>query len=167
MNKQEFSKIAMAMRTYYPNQNLLPNNEAMQLWYNQLQDIPYQVATIALNKWVSLNKWSPTIADLRAMASDVQYGDCPDWSEAWDTVIKNIRKYGSYRAVEGLEALQGITRKTVERLGYTHLCHCENVAVERASFRDIYNTLASREKENRQMSPMLVQAMHMLLEEKA
>ena len=146
MNKEEFKKIAMAMRTYYPNQNLLPNNAAMELWFQQLQDIPYPVCTLALNQWVAVNKWAPTIADLRESAMDVSTQELPDWSEAWETVIKNIQKYGFYRAVEGKEALTGITRQTVERIGYIHLCNSENITADRANFRDIYNSLLAREK---------------------
>ena len=146
MTKEEFSKIAMALRTYYPSQSLLPNNAAMELWYQQLQDIPYQVCTLALNQWVAVNKWAPTIADLREAAMDVSTKDLPDWSEAWETVIKNIQKYGFYRAVEGKEALTGITRQTVERIGYIHLCNSENIIADRANFRDIYNSLLAREK---------------------
>lgn len=146
MTKEEFSKVAMALRTYYPNQSILPNNAAMELWFKQLQDIPYQVCTLALNKWVAVNKWAPTIADLREAAMEVSTKELPDWSEAWETVIKNIQKYGFYRAVEGKEALTGITRQTVERIGYIHLCNSENIIADRANFRDIYNSLLAREK---------------------
>lgn len=71
MTKQEFSKIAMAIKTYYPNTQILPNNAAMELWYQQLQDIPYNVCTLAVNKWVAINKWSPTIADIREYAAGI------------------------------------------------------------------------------------------------
>ena len=33
MNKQEFSLFTMALKTYYPRENLLPNTQAMELWY--------------------------------------------------------------------------------------------------------------------------------------
>lgn len=146
MTREEFKKIAMAMRTYYPNQNILPNNAAMELWYQQLMDISYPVCTLALNQWVAVNKWAPTIADLRETVMDVSTKDLPDWSEAWEAVIKNIQKYGFYRAIEGKEALTGITRQTVERIGYIHLCNSENIVADRANFRDIYNSLAQRER---------------------
>ena len=38
MDKQEFATLAMALRTYYPKESILPNKEAMQLWYRELQD---------------------------------------------------------------------------------------------------------------------------------
>ena len=75
MDKQEFATLAMAIRTYYPKENILPNKEAMQLWFRELHDIPYNVAEAALRKWVSTNKWSPSIAEIREMAANIQNGD--------------------------------------------------------------------------------------------
>lgn len=157
MNKQEFSKIAMAIKTYYPNQNLLPNQQAMELWYLQLQDIPYKVCMAVVNKWVALNKWAPTIADIRENAVDIADGDQKDWSEAWQDVLLNIREYGYHRAEDGLEELTGVTRQTVERLGYTRLCHSENIMADRANFRDIYNELSKRESQEKQIPKQLLE----------
>lgn len=147
MDRKEFSQIAKAIKTYYPSSpGLFPNMAAVELWYTHLQDIPYQVCTLAVNRWVATNKWPPTIADLRESAMEVLSNEIPDWSEAWEEVMKNIQKYGFYRAVEGKEALTGITRQTVERIGYIHLCNSENITADRANFRDIYNSLLAREK---------------------
>lgn len=73
MTKQEFAILASAIRTYYPKEKILPNQQAMQLWFIHLQDIPYRVAEIALEKWVINNKWSPTIADLREYVKKVYW----------------------------------------------------------------------------------------------
>ena len=73
MTKQEFAILASAIRTYYPKEKILPNQQAMQLWFIHLQDIPYKVAEIALEKWVINNKWSPTIADLREYVKKVYW----------------------------------------------------------------------------------------------
>lgn len=96
MNKQEFSLFTMALKTYYPRENLLPNTQAMELWYQQLQDIPYRTAEAALNQWVATNKWSPSIADIRETAAGVASGEVLDWGEGWEQVLKAIRKYGLY-----------------------------------------------------------------------
>lgn len=157
MNKQEFSKIAMAIRTYYPNQNIMPNQQAMELWYLQLQDIPYKVCMAVINKWVALNKWAPTIADIREGSVEIVDGGKKDWSEAWEEVLLNIREYGFHRAEDGLERLSGITRQAVERIGYTRLCHSENITADRANFRDIYNELSKREAQEKQIPKQLLE----------
>ena len=155
MTKKEFATFAMALKTYYPRENLLPNDKAMELWFKQLQDIPYEVAEIGLQKWVSLNKWSPSIADIREMASSVSHGEQADWGDAWLEVQKAIRYFGSYRVEEALESLSPLARKATERIGFKNMCMSENPEVSRANFRMVYEQLAEREKRDAQLPESL------------
>ena len=152
MNKKEFSIFAMALKTYYPRENLLPNEQAMELWFKQLEDIPFQVAEVGLNKWVSLNKWSPSISDIREIASETMSGQITDWGDGWEQVLKAIRVYGSYNAGAALDSMDSITRKCVERLGFREICMSENISVERANFRMLYEQIANRQKEDSKLS---------------
>lgn len=152
MTEIEFAKFAMALKTYYPRENLLPNDQAMELWFRQLQDIPYKVAEVGLNKWVSLNKWSPSIADIREMASTVANGELPNWGDAWQEVLRAISQYGSYRPVEAMDSLSPLTKKATKRIGFVNLCMSENISADRANFRMIYESLADREKKDAQLS---------------
>lgn len=156
MTKKEFSIIAAAMRTYYPKENLLPSNESMELWYRELSDIPYNVAEAGLRKWVATNKWSPTIADMREFATTVQIGDIPEWGEGWEQVLMAIRRYGSYRIPEAMESFDPITRRCVERLGFRNICMSENIAVDRANFRDMYKQMAERQRKDAQLPSNLM-----------
>lgn len=151
MDKQEFARFAMAVKTYYPKENLLPNQAAMELWFRQLEDIPYQLAEIALNKWVATNKWSPSIAEIREQAASVVQGETPLWSDGWEQTVKAIRKYGSYNQAAALESLPPITRQTVERLGYMDLCRSENAMADRANFRMIFEQIAARKQTEKQL----------------
>lgn len=157
MDKNEFSMFSMALKTYYPRENLLPNTQAMELWFKQLQDIPYQVAEVALNKWVAVNKWSPSIADIRAEAAEIKNGDTPDWGEGWESVLDAIRRYGSYRVDEAMASFEPVTRRCVEQIGFLNICQSENIAVDRANFRTLYEQLAEKEQKHRQMPPALSQ----------
>ena len=152
MNKTEFGIFASALRTYYPREALLPNKEAMELWYRELQDIPYPVAEASLRKWVSTNKWSPSIAEIREMTAEIKHGEKLDWGEAWERTMLAIRKYGSYRPKEAMDSLDPLTRKVVERMGFRELCMSENTMQDRANFRMIFETLAEREKKQRQIA---------------
>ena len=155
MTKKEFALFVMALRTYYPRENLLPNDEAMDLWFAQLQDIPYNVAQAGLQKWVALNKWSPSIADIREMTSGITRGDIPDWGEAWAEVQRSIRKYGSYRAREAIDSLSPIAKKAVERIGFMNLCMSDNEIADRAHFQKIYGILVEREKKEAMLPAQL------------
>lgn len=151
MNKQEFSKWVMALKTYYPREQLLPNPQAIELWYQELNDIPMNVAEAALRKWVASSKWSPTIAEIREMCVDVKRGDAPDWSEGWAKVQMAIQRYGSYRPKEAMASLDPITRETVRRLGFYNLCVSENPMSDRKQFRDTFEIMAKREQMHLQL----------------
>lgn len=151
MEKREFAQFAMALKTYYPRENLLPNNQAMELWYAQLQDIPYQVAEASLNKWVATNKWSPSIADIREMSVAVTTGEKPLWSDGWEEVLRAIRRYGSYQETKALESMTATTRTAVQRLGFRNLCMSENIMADRANFRMIFEQIADREHSAKQI----------------
>lgn len=145
MDRKEFATFAAALRTFYPKEQLLPNQQAMELWYKQLEDIPYHVAETALQKWVATNKWSPSIAEIREAVTDISKERIPDWSEAWENVLKAVRTYGSYQPVEALESLDERTRACVRRIGFRNICMSENISVERANFRRIYEATAERD----------------------
>lgn len=151
MNKKEFATFAAALKTYYPKENLLPNPQAMELWFRQLEDIPFIVAEAALNKWVATNKWSPTIADIREQATAIRVGEKPLWSDGWEEVVKAIRNYGSYGQKEAMESMSEITRMTVKRMGYIDLCRSENPVADRANFRMIFEQIAEREHNSKQL----------------
>lgn len=151
MDKREFGLFASALRTYYPKEKILPNEQAMELWYRQLEDIPYQIAELTLNKWVGTNKWSPSIADIREMATSVKCGDKALWSDGWEEVLRAIRMYGSYREAEALQSMTELTRKAVKRLGFRNICMSENIAADRANFRMIFEQLADRDYTEKQL----------------
>lgn len=168
MNKKEFAIFASALRTYYPKENILPNEQALQLWFNQLNDIPYDVAEVTLNKWVATNKWSPSIADIREQATDITQGAGKDWGDAWQDVLRAIRLYGSYEELKALESLDETTRKVVKRLGFRNLCFSEDIQVDRANFRMIYEQQLQRDRQDAQLPPRLkaiISNIPMILEE--
>ena len=151
MSKEEFAIFAAAIRTYFSKENLLPNSQAMELWFRQLQDVPYAVAIAALNKWVVTNKWSPSIAEIRALADEITHGKAPDWGEGWAEVRKAIGRYGYYRPQEAIESFSPITREAVQRLGWGNLCMSENETADRANFRTCYESAAKYTHEARVM----------------
>lgn len=163
MDKKEFSIFASALRTYYPKEQILPNQQAMELWYRELCDIPYKVAEVALRTWVATNKWSPSIADIREMTSTVTEGNIPDWGEGWEQVLKAIRKYGFYNEAAAMNSLDEITRKCVERLGFRNICMSENIAADRANFRMMYEQLAERKKTDAKIPLQVQEKIKMML----
>lgn len=146
MTRAEFINFTAAIKTYFPRESLFPNPQSVELWFRQLEDIPANVLELALSAWVSTNKWSPSIADLREKAIEITNQNADDWGDGWEQVQKAIRFYGRYREAEALATMDEITRQTVSRMGFIALCNSENVIADRANFRQIYQTIAERRK---------------------
>ncbi len=158
MDKKEFAAFAMALRTYYPKEQILPNQQAMELWYREIRDIPFPVAEMALRKWVATNKWSPSIADIREITAGIVNGETLTWGEAWEKALKAVRRFGSYNKRDALESLDPLTRKCVESIGYMELCMSENIMVERAHFQRVFEVFAKREQTSKQIAAPLLEA---------
>lgn len=158
MDKKQFATFAMALKTYYPREQLLPNQQAMELWFRELNDIPFDVAEMALRKWVATNKWSPSIADIREMTAGIVNGDPLTWGESWEKVMTAIRKYGSYNKGAALNSLDPITRKCVESIGYMELCMSENIMADRAHYQRIFETMSKREQVRQRVALPLLDA---------
>jgi hypothetical protein len=158
MDRKEFATFAMALRTYFPKESILPNQQAMELWYRELSDIPYSVAEAALRTWVVTNKWSPSIAEIRELVATIQYGEQLTWGEAWERALNAVRRYGSYNKQAALDSLDPLTRKCVENIGYLDLCMSENIMVERAHFQKIFEIYSKREQTDKRLPNNLIRA---------
>lgn len=161
MTRQEFATFAMALKTYYPREALLPNQPAMELWYRELEDIPYKVAEAALRKWVATNKWSPSIAEIREITTTIQYGEQLTWGEAWERALNAVRRYGSYNRQAALDSLDPLTRRCVENIGYMDLCMSENIMVERAHFQKIFEVYSKRAETDKRLPLSLVKTLEL------
>ena len=155
MTKREFAVWAAALQTYFPRFKLLPNAQAMDLWFQELEDMPAELLTTALRKWVVTEKWPPTIAEIRAQCAEIVNGKAPDWGEAWREVMEAIRRYGYMQPEKAFAAMSPLTRKTVERVGWYDLNMTENVDTVRAQFRQVFEIVARREAEDRQLPDAL------------
>lgn len=90
MTKIEFGKFAMALKTYYPKETLLVGEESMDLWYKALRDIEYRTAELVLSAWVSNNRWSPAISDIREGAARLRYSKQMSEQDAWNCVLRAV-----------------------------------------------------------------------------
>lgn len=155
MTLKEFGVVVNAIKTYYPKEKILPTKEALGLWYEHLKDIDYDTMQTAVKRWVSLNNWSPTIADLRKMSAEIEGGQLKDWASAWNDVREAIRKYGMYNEEHAMASLDELTREVVRHVGYKRLCLSENIVSDRANFRDIYTDRAELHAREMQLSENL------------
>lgn len=111
MTFKEFGKLADAIKTYFPRDNMLPTDTAMELWYDMLKDMDYQLAYIGLRNHVATSKFAPTIADIRNGTVISQPQELNEM-EAWSLVSKAIRDSG-YNSTEEFAKLPLLVQKAV------------------------------------------------------
>lgn len=154
MTQEEFGRIALAISKYYPQNSALSDKTAVRLWYEQLKDLDYSAISLAVSRWVQVEKWPPTIADLRKECQKVTGGEAALWVDEWDKVSIGVRsRFGRYMEKEALESFSPITRRVVKAIGWKNLCDSENPMADRAHFERMYTAIAS--DPSGRMSPAL------------
>lgn len=160
MTANEFGVLANAIKTYFPRDNVLPTENAMRLWYEELKDIPYQAAYIALRKYVSTNKFAPTIADIREQVSELETKNEEELNEtaAWAIVLKAMRRAGYY-AEEEFEKLPAVVKRAVFSPGQLREWAIledidgKTMTVIQANFQRTFRNEMRIEKEKGKLSP--------------
>lgn len=148
MIAEEDFKIAIkVLKSTFTSPNFLPDDDAVRNWYQMLKDIDYKVLQMAIYKYAMTNKFPPTVAEMRELAAEIMLGELPDWGEGWEQVLKAIKDFGYMRPKEAMDSFDDITRECVKRLGFINICKSENISVERANFRQLYEQIANRQRE--------------------
>lgn len=106
MEKNEFKVLVKSMKAVYAQPTFIPDQDAFKVWYALLKDLPYNLASMAVQKHMLTEKFPPTIADIRLKASEIIRKQEEEMSEleAWALVRKAIGN-SIYHAAEEFEKL--------------------------------------------------------------
>lgn len=162
MDREQFKVLVKGMKAVYAQPTFIPDSDAFNMWFALLGDLPYEVCGVAIKKYMLTNKFPPTVAELRELATEVVNGEPLTWGESWERALNAVKRFGSYNKQEALSSLDPLTRKCVESIGYMEMCMSENIMVERAHFQKIFEIYAKREKTEKQMPLGLQQAISRL-----
>lgn len=112
MDRKEFSILVKALKAIYPEPKFIPDKEAFDIWYDLLNDIPFEVCKAAVYKYMATNKFPPTIADIRQIATEMATTESLNEGEAWALVYRAICNSG-YHATEEFNKLPIECQKAV------------------------------------------------------
>ena len=149
MTKGEFISLVAVIKNFYPRDNILPTNEALDCWYSAIGDIDYKDAKTAVMRHVQTNKFPPTVADIRQQTIKISGKDATfDWSDGWHKVKRAVSLYGMYDEHGAMKFFDENTKNAVKRMGWESICMSENEEVCRAQFRMVYEqvTRVAREE---------------------
>jgi len=140
----------MELASCYPNTEI--KDETVVMYVRLLKDIPPEELQIVADQVLASSKFFPTIAEIRDAWHALNHADQLTWADGWNAVQKEIRRIGSY----GIPKFDDpITAKVVETMGWKTMCAAliENIATDRAQFRQMYEGYASRQERNEKLLP--------------
>lgn len=97
MKKSEVVKVFMAIAKLFPRDNTFINadKEMVEMWYEMLEDIPFDNAMSAVKASVATSPFPPSIAEIRDYATRLTTPKRLSADEAWGIASDVIRKYGT------------------------------------------------------------------------
>jgi hypothetical protein len=134
--------------TAYPNTQV--SEQTVATYVRLLKDIPEDELQAIVDQAIATSKFLPTIAEIRDMRHGLQNFGQLTYVEAWDTVLMEIRRIGSYGSPHFDDPL---TARVVKSMGWRELCISENPGIDRAQFRDMYNALLNRQERDQKLLP--------------
>lgn len=156
MTEAETTKLIDVIYTYYGLKKISDKSEfkmIIALWYNSFKDFDFSLVFNLLQQYIEVGTpFAPKISDLK----DIYFKSTNtnlDCGEAWEQLMRNIRKYGIYNAKEGIKQLDELTLKALNSIGgYSNLCRSEDTTIsDRAKFMENYKTYSTREREKVQL----------------
>lgn len=114
MTREEFKVLVKGMKAVYSDPKFIADQDAFNVWYEMLKDLPYQQASTAVHKYMLTEKFPPTIADIRTKATEIVSPVEEQMSEleAWSLVYKAICN-SNYHADEEFSKLPKACQRAV------------------------------------------------------
>ena len=156
MNRDEAKAMLAIISGMYPP-NLMPAISSVTVdgWTMILADIDYKKAEIALMKWISVNKYPPTPADIRSLLYEQVERETPE--QAWGLLQQLTLKHGYTEEEKAFEKMSEQMKEVVKRFGWKHFCQMplNESAIYYAQFRDAFNTMALTSADRLKTNPAL------------
>lgn len=153
MEREEFKILVKAMKAVYAQPTFISDQDAFNVWYALLQDLTYEQANLAVQKYMITEKFPPTIADIRKKANEIVQPDVEILTEleAWSLVRKALSNSG-YHAEEEFAKLPETCRIAVgspANLREWAMMNTDEVeTVEQSHFIRNYRTVQKRMRED-------------------
>lgn len=156
MDKKQFGTLVKGMKAVYPDPKFIPDKDAFDVWYSLLNDLEYEPASMAIQKYMMINKFPPTIADIRSSYVSIVYPKELDETQAWEIVIDTIAQVEkSGLATKKFEALSILIQKAIGgKLEFLELINNKNGReIAKSNFIKAYAKLLDKDNEMKMLKP--------------
>lgn len=148
----EVAQIVALISAAYPNFN--PTEHTVEVYFQTLKDLPGEELKIAALSAIAEagRKFAPSVGELRGAIGEIRkaINNLPSSYEAWEEVLTQMRRVGSYREPEFSHPL---VRRAVDVFGWKRLCLSEDATSDRARFIQAYEQLLMRAERDEIMLP--------------
>lgn len=118
MNLSEATKLVAMLKSVYLREQFTEQSPNAFLWL--LEDLPYESVLQAAKIHGTRSKWCPTPAELREIIADEAVPTISA-GEAWETVIRQIRKHG-YANFDQCDFGDEAILAAVKSVGWRRIC---------------------------------------------
>ncbi len=154
MTRKEVAGLVAALTAAFPRAEIGENT--VRVYIDMLADLDFDEAQAAVKKLMATSTFFPSIAEIRQAVADLRTRHLPEPEEAWEEVMRELRRVGGYLDIYGpLQFSCEEVRRAVKAIGWQTLCMSESIGVERAHFLRIYDTFRRRTKEDANLGPLL------------
>lgn len=125
-----------------------------RVWNKALEDIPYNLVEIAINRHVCTEKgeYPPSINSIRLNCMKTVTGEMTTGGEAWNKLLRKISAYGTnYGGIEKiLNSVDEITKKIIDgQLRIISMMNEKDLQFAKHDFIKQYEVYSVREKEDK------------------
>lgn len=159
MTEKETIKVVTLIVMSYPSNDKFKDdttlNGMVAVWKNIFKDDNANLVEMAVQKHISVNKWPPSIAEIREQMVNIIRPDIIPPDIAWTAVSDLLYTEGEYSTANIYSVLPASIARVVETIGWRELynmnCGTTRGSYEgmaRVAFMDLYKPVYEREREN-------------------
>lgn len=140
MTRAEAAKLVAILMAAFPHGAI--TEKTSEVYETLLADLDFETAKKACARLIATSRFLPSIAEIRAAATELEHGPRRLGSEAWGDVVEAIHRVGSYRIPRFDDPC---VAEVVKRLGWRNLAlEGTNDSADRARFVELYDQLQAR-----------------------
>lgn len=144
MTKEEFLEGITLLGVAYDREF---TKEQIEVWYSMLGGYTKEQLRNAIKELIKTETYLPTIAHITKQIAKNETQGLASGEEEWESVIRTIHKFGSYRQQEALEYMKPYTAYIVNLIGYQNICMSSDNTWNKKEFIAEYEQLKDREQE--------------------
>ena len=159
MNKADAARLVAIIIAAYPNYDRFRDGKAVEatvnLWASMFADDDSHAVAIAVKQHIAIEKWPPSVAELRARIAKNLHPELIPPEEAWVGVSDTIFAEGEFCAKRMDELFPPLIARAVDAIGWGNLVAAHKNGNGRTLFIQQYTPLYQRALTEAMLPPSL------------